>query len=307
MPTKRACLKALPGLMLLCLWSIAHPASFPLPPEGTDIVGRILVVKANAGDTLLDIARRHDLGYNEITEANPGIDPWLPGEGTKIALPMQFILPDAPRRGIVLDLAAMRLYYYPVPKTGQNPQVVTYPIGIGRIAWETPVGRTRIAAKIVDPAWHAPVSIREEHAKKGEFLPEVVAPGPNNPLGKYAMPLGIPGYLIHGTDRPYGIGRRVSHGCIHLYPEDIAQLFPEVPVGTPVRIVDQPYLVGRLEGDIYLEVHKPLAEDRPDSLTPLVRAILSKAPLSRIDWAAANRAADQARSVPVRISQAGRK
>ncbi len=290
------------GLLLLGARNIACSSSFPLPSPDTDVVGEVRTIWSKSGDTLLDIARRNDLGYNEITEANPGVDPWLPGKGTRIVLPTQFILPDAPRQGIVLDLAAMRLYYFPSPKPGEMPTVVTCPIGIGRIAWRTPVGTTRIVAKITNPAWHIPVAIRIEHAKDGNPLPDVVAPGPNNPLGKYAMPLGIPGYLIHGTNRPYGIGRRVSHGCIHLYPEDIASLFREAPTGTPVRIVDQPYLAGRLNGEIYLEAHKPLAEDRSDSLTPMVRVVLSKSPFSRINWDVASRVASERRSIPVRIS-----
>lgn len=299
-------LKLFFGLLLLCTECAGFAASFPLPPPGTDIVGRIRIVSAKAGDTLLDVARRHDLGYNEITEANPDVDPWLPGAGTRIVLPTQFILPDAPRHGIVLNLAAMRLYYYPVQKAGEKPEVFTYPVGIGRIMWETPLGTTRVIGKIVDPAWHIPASIRNEHAKEGQRLPEVVAPGPNNPLGKYAMPLGIPGYLIHGTDRPYGIGRRVSHGCIHLYPEDIVRLFRKVPVGTRVRIVDQPYLAGRLDGHLYLEAHKPLQEDNgAGSLTPMVRAILARAPSSRIDWEKATRVAEQGRSIPVQVSPDG--
>ena len=293
------------GLLLLCTGHTGFATSFPLPPRGTDIVGRIRIVSAKPEDTLLDIARRYDLGYNEITEANPDVDPWLPGAGTRIVLPTQFILPDAPRRGIVLNLAAMRLYYYPVPRVGETPRVITYPIGIGRIMWETPLVNTRIKDKIVNPAWHIPASIRAEHAKEGVILSEVVAPGPDNPLGKYAMPLGIAGYLIHGTDRPYGIGRRVSHGCIHLYPEDIERLFRKVPIGTRVRIVNQPYLAGWLDGHLYLEAHKPLQEDNwSGSLTPMVRAILAKAPSFPINWEKATRVAEQARSIPVRVSPA---
>ncbi len=282
-------------------------ATFSLPPPGADVVGRVQVVAVGPQDTLLDIARRYDLGYNEIVAANPGVDPWLPRAGTHIVLPTQFVLPDAPRRGIVLNLAAMRLYYYPVPRSGRPPVVVTYPIGIGRMNWASPIASTKVWRKEVNPVWHTPVSIRDEHAAEGEVLPEYVAPGPNNPLGQYALRLGIPGYLIHGTNQPYGIGRRVSHGCIHLYPEDIAALFGEVDVGTPVRFVDQPYLAGWLDGELYFEAHPPLEETREAfarDLTPAVAAIVNRTrgnPVP-VDWDRVLAIARLARSVPVRVS-----
>lgn len=297
------------GLILglgICRVGAASATTFNLPPAGTDIVGHVRTVISKSQDTLLDIARRHDLGYNEIIEANPGVDPWLPGNGSRVVLPTQFILPDAPRQGIVLNVAAMRLYYYPVPKAGEKPKVITYPVGIGRMRWETPLGVTRITIKIVDPSWHVPTSIRKEHAKDGDALPGMVAPGPDNPLGHYAMLLGIHGYLIHGTDKPYGVGRRVSHGCVRLYPEDIVRLFRQVPIGTPVHIVDQPYLAGWLHGELYLEAHRPLAEDRnawKGSLTPMVQAIMdrTKHAAPSIDWAKAMHVARQVRSLPITI------
>ncbi|HYQ71283.1 MAG TPA: L,D-transpeptidase family protein, partial [Gammaproteobacteria bacterium] len=225
---------------------------FLLPPAGTDIIGEIQITTAGEEDTLSDLARRYDLGYEEIVAANPGMDPWLPGAGTQVVLPTQFILPDAPRQGLVLNLAAMRLFYYPEPVAGEPPRVVTHPIGIGREGWETPLGVTRITRKIVQPAWTVPLSVRREHAEIGDPLPPVVPPGPDNPLGEYAMRLSLPSYLIHGTNQPYGVGIRVSHGCVRLYPEDIARLFPEVPEGTTVTIVNQPYLAGWKNGHLYL-------------------------------------------------------
>lgn len=304
---RKALLQMCIGLMLGC-WGpdAAMSATFNLPPPGTDIVGHVRTMISRSQDTLLDIARSHDLGYNEIIAANPKVDPWLPGNGTLIVLPTQFILPDVPRQGIVLNVAAMRLYYYPVPKTGEKPKVITYPVGIGRIKWETPIGVTKVRAKIANPSWIVPNSIREEHAKDGDKLPAVVAPGPDNPLGHYAMLLAMPGYLIHGTNKPYGVGRRVSHGCIRLYPEDIVRLFKHVPVGTPVRIIDQPYLAGWLNGDLYLQAYPPLAEDRKawaGSLTPMVQAIINKTrhAAPSIDWVKAMRIASQARSLPTAI------
>lgn len=304
----RACLRYL--LAALSLGLLAHrafAASFALPPPGSDIVGQVRVIIAHRRDTLLDIARRYDLGYKEIKEANPHVDAWLPGEGTRVTLPTQFILPDAPRRGIVLNLPAMRLYYYPVPKPGERAIVITHPIAIGRVNWSIHTGLTRITDKIANPVWYIPESIKQERALEGQSLPKFVPAGPNNPLGQYAMRLGIADYLIHGTNKPYGIGSRVSHGCIHLYPEDIATLFKQVPIGTQVNIVNQPFLAGWLEENLYVQAHQPMEEDIKawrGSLTPLVEAIVKRArpPHPTIDWETAINAAQQARSLPVRVS-----
>ncbi len=291
----------LPGL------SPASAATFPLPADA-DLVGGVQVVQARPQDTLLDVARRHDLGYDEIMQANPGVDPWLPGAGTRIVLPTQYVLPDAPRRGIVVNLAAMRLFYFPAPNPGEQPEVVTFPIGIGRMGWNTPLVATHIESKVVDPAWHVPPSIQMEHAKEGEVLPETVPAGPDNPLGDFALTLALPGYLIHGTNKPYGVGRRVSHGCIRLYPEDIADLFRQVGAGLPVRFVDQPYLAGWLDGKLYLQAHPPLADadgPSPASLTAMVETVMDRAhrvPGTAVDWDLALRTAREARSLPVPVS-----
>jgi len=238
----------------------AQAAVFPLPPPGSDLVGEVITVRARAEDTLLDIARRHDLGYNEIIAANPGVDPWLPEPGREIVVPARFVLPSAPREGIVINLAEMRLYYFPPPQRDGAGVVMTFPIGIGREGWGTPLGKTRIVEKKRDPAWVVPESIRRERAAQGDPLPPVVPPGPDNPLGRFALRLGMPGYLIHGTNKPFGVGRRISHGCIRMYPEDIEVLFEEVEPGTPVRIVDQPYKLGREGNALYLEAHEPIGD-----------------------------------------------
>jgi L,D-transpeptidase ErfK/SrfK len=280
--------------------------TFPLPPAGTHIVGQIRVAIARYEDTLLDIARSYDLGYKEITEANPGVDPWLPGAGTRVVLPTQFILPAAPRMGIVLNLSEMRLFYYPAPKPGKQPVVITHPIGIGRPGWDTPIGVSKVAAKLLNPVWRVPPSIRAEHARDGDLLPKVVLPGPDNPLGRFAMRLSIPSYLIHGTNKPYGIGMRVSHGCVHLYPEDIAHVFHQIPIGTPVRIVNQPYLAGWLNGTLYLKAHKPEKHRklRENRLTTMVSAVIKETESAgtAIDWDRATRIATQGRGIPVPIS-----
>ena len=211
----------------------------------TDIVGVVQKTLATKEDTLTDIARRFNVGYEEIVRANPGVDPWLPGENREIVIPSQFILPNAPREGIVINAAAMRLFYYPKVKKGEPQVVHTYPIGIGKVGWKTPEGTTKIARRQKDPTWRPTAAIIKEHREeRGEKLDPVVGPGPDNPLGRFAFYLGWPTYMIHGTNKPAGVGLRSSHGCIRLYPEDIAQLFEMAPVGTQVRVVNQPFLFG---------------------------------------------------------------
>jgi len=255
-------------------------ATFALPVPGVDVVGKVGAVTVAEGETLLDIARAHDLGYNEITAANPGVDPWLPAPGSTVTLPTRFVLPAAPRRGIIVNLAEMRLYYY--PEAGDDARtVMTFPIGIGQEGWTTPLGVTRIVGKIKDPSWTVPASIREERERLGDPLPAVVPPGPDNPLGTHALRLGMTSYLIHGTNKPYGIGRRTSHGCLRLYPEDIEILYRQVAVDTPVWIIDQPYKLGRDQGTLVLEAHAPVVEPGhppADHFTPLLAAIAVLSP-----------------------------
>ncbi|MGR8981072.1 MAG: L,D-transpeptidase family protein [Gammaproteobacteria bacterium] len=222
---------------------------------GQQMVGALAAVNTQENDTLSDIARHYGLGFNDVSIANNLVSPWTPEPGSRVLLPLQFIMPETPRNGIVLNLANMRMFFYPKNEPGK---LYTYPIGIGRQGWSTPMGLTRIAAKTPNPSWHVPASIKREHALKGDKLPNVIPPGPDNPLGFYAMRLAIPGYLIHGTNKPYGIGMQVSHGCVQLYPEDIEVLFKKTSVGTPVRIVHQPYLAAWENGMLYLEAHEPL-------------------------------------------------
>ena len=219
------------------------------------LIGGIAAVQSRENDTLPDIARHFGLGYNDITAANAGISPWIPAANSRVLLPLQFILPDAPRKGIVLNVANMRMFYY--PKKDRN-KVYTYPVGIGRDGWNTPMGMTSVAVKTPNPDWHVPPSIHREHAAKGHYLPSVVRSGPDNPLGFYAMRLAIGSYLIHGTNKPFGIGMQISHGCVQMYPEDIEVLFKKVSVGTPVRIVHDPYLTAWHEDMLYLEANEPL-------------------------------------------------
>ena len=233
---------------------------YELPPEGYDVVGAVATVLAREEDTLIDIARRNGLGYHDIVRANPDVNIWVPGEGAEVVLPTRFVLPPGPRRGIVLNLAEYRLYYYPEPAVGEPAYVMTYPISIGRMDWETPLGSTRVVSKVKDPSWYPPQSVRDEHAADGRPLPRVVPPGPDNPLGRYAMRLGLPGYLIHSTNRPAGVGMRVTHGCIRMFPEDIEYLFQSVGMNTPVRIINAPVKIGWFGDELVMEVH-PVLED----------------------------------------------
>ena len=235
---------------------------YELPPEGYDVVGAISTITARYEDTLVDIARRHGLGYYDIVRANPDVNPWLPGEGTEIVLPSQFVLPPGPRQGLILNLAEYRMYYFPEPQNGKPAYVYTYPMSIGRMDWETPLGRTKIIAMAKNPAWYVPQSVLDEHAADGDPLPRIVPPGPDNPLGSRALRLGLPGYLIHGTNRPAGVGMRVSHGCVRMFPEDIEFLFERIRVDTTVRIINAPVKIGWDGDTLVAEIH-PLLESAP--------------------------------------------
>jgi L,D-transpeptidase ErfK/SrfK len=303
------------GMLSKCywvlLWALLAPAlqaqTYPLPPEDVDLVGQVQVIPAAYEDTLLDIARRYQLGHDETLLANPGVDRWLPGEGTPITLPTRYILPAAERVGLVLNVPEMRLYFYSPAKAGEARVVRTYPVSVGRMDWETPLGSWRIISKQTDPAWRPPASIRAEAAARGETLPEVVPAGPNNPLGRHALRLSIPSYLIHGTDKPWGIGMRVTHGCLRMYPEDVAALYDDIPVGTPVRIVNQPVKTGWFMNTLYIEVHPPLEEDVEgrehlmETAMDAIRAAVVERPV-RLSGRLINEAVHEARGYPVAIS-----
>ncbi len=287
-----------------------HAETFPLPPPGVDVVGEIRLVYVAGNEDLLDIMRRHNLGYDEIIHANHGVSRWAPGDGTPVVLPTRYILPDAPREGIVLNIPEMRLYYYPPARAGEPRVVITHPVSVGRMDWKTPLGKTKVVRKDVDPPWYPPATIKKEHAAQGDFLPDVVPPGPDNPLGRYALRLAIDGYLIHGTstNKAYGIGMQVTHGCIRMYPEDIEQFFQKVPVGASVYFVNQPVKVGRLHGTLFLEAHSPLKEDELPNEATLEKALaVVKAKvgpdMAGVDPLAIQLAVEQGSGVPVTISR----
>ncbi len=274
---------------------------YPLPEQG-DVIGEVRTVTADEEDTLLDIGRRHNLGFDEIQRANPGVSLWYPGEGTEIVLPTQFVLPDAPREGIVINLSELRLYYYPA---NDPSRVETYPISVGRDGFSTPVGVTRTTVKVKDPAWAPPQSMREEAAARGEPAPAIVPPGPDNPLGRHAILLGLPSYLIHGTNQPDGVGMRVSRGCIRMFPEDIESLYERVPNGTRVNIVDQPFKAG-WDGDTLMVQAYPALEENEASFEPVINAleVLSRAfgdEEPPIDYAQLRQAVEQPSGQPVAV------
>ena len=254
--------KILLYLLTILASGLSQADIFTLPPADVDVIGQVETITANRDETLLDIARRYDLGQNEILLANPEVDRWLPEENSVVTLPNRFILPHVERSGLVLNLPEMRLYYYPKPQPGETPVVITHPVSVGRMDWETPLGKTTILSKQKDPEWRPPQSLKDEAIAKGnDPLPDIVEPGPDNPLGRYAMRLGIPGYLIHSTNKPYGVGMRVTHGCLRMYPEDIERLFDDIPVGTTVTLINQPIKLGWLAGSLFVELHPPLEED----------------------------------------------
>jgi L,D-transpeptidase ErfK/SrfK len=314
-PTVEAPVLPDPGAPRLAALDTRHVT---LGTSDQELIGENQVLFARYENTFSAIGREYDLGYEEMRRANPGVDQWLPGEGTPIYLPTLSILPDTPRKGIVINVPAMRLYYYTSEKSTADPAVVTttvttYPIGIGAEGWATPFGEAKVTQKARDPTWYVPASVRKEHAERGEKLPSIVPPGPDNPLGAFAMSLSLPGYLIHGTNKPDGVGMRVSHGCIRLYPEDIEALFKRVSRGTPVRIVNQPVLAGWREGQLFLEVHPPLAEEPHDLAAEadaaiaraLERAGVAAAGLT-IDSAAVQRVVAEQRGMPLPVLRSNR-
>ena len=240
-------------------------------PESGDIIGEHYTVTIdNPKDTLIDIARRHNIGYEEIRMANPDVSLWVPGEGTEVVIPTRYILPPAAREGVVINLSELRLYYYPA----DNPGIVeTYPVSVGREEFATPIGITRTTIKVKDPAWAPPASMRREAAARGEPAPSIVPPGPDNPLGRHAILLAMPSYLIHGTNRPEGVGMRVSRGCIRMYPEDIESLYDRLPSGTQVNLMDAPFKAGWGEdGTLFVQSYPQLEENVGD-FEPLLHAI----------------------------------
>jgi L,D-transpeptidase ErfK/SrfK len=273
--------------------AIASADVYRLPSPNDSVIGVPFYVKADSKHTLLDIGRHHGLGYDEMEQANPDVDMWVPRGGEDVMVPTQHVLPNGTRNGIVLNLAEKRMYYYRTPT-----EIETFSAGTGRDGWETPVGSYTIIEKIKDPTWTPPASIRKEHAEKGDILPAVVPAGPDNPLGMFALRLSNPSYLLHGTNKPWGVGMQVSHGCTRMYPEDIERLFGQVETGTPVTIVDQPYKVGWLGDKLYLEVNAHNDASKNRSVTEIIPASIANADGVIVDWDEVRRAQAENAGLP---------
>jgi L,D-transpeptidase ErfK/SrfK len=241
------------SIFFFSLFYTVHALNFERPSADVQIVGRLQWTQALAGDDFNTIGRRYGVGYHELMEANPGIESGNLEVGSVVVLPTCFVLPPASRKGVVINLAELRLFFY------TKDEVFTYPIGIGRANWDTPLGKSYILEKLKNPVWHVPKSIQEASKKDGIILPDKVLPGEDNPLGRYALRLHYHNYLIHGTNEVEGVGRRSTAGCIRMFPEDMQELFEKVSRGAPVSIIDEPYKVGWDEQrHLYLEAHLPL-------------------------------------------------
>jgi L,D-transpeptidase ErfK/SrfK len=279
-----------------------HALTFSLPHQG-NMIGKIQITTVKQDQSLGEIGRIYDIGLYEMIEANPGLDPWVPPKGAEVIIPTEFILPPGPQQGMVLNLAEMRMYYYHPTES----KVTTHPIAVGRRGWSTPLGQTTIVGKKKDPSWYPPISIRREHESKGDMsLPTIVPAGPDNPLGQYAFYSGFPAVLIHGTNRPAGVGARTTHGCIRLFPEDIESLFPKVPIGTVLRVIHVPFKAGwSADGHLYLEAHEPLSDPQhkaSSSLSQLIHTIQEVIQTHHlVNWSTAKKAAQTPYGYPIRI------
>lgn len=280
----------------------SEPASAMTYKIEGDIVGTIEYYEVKDEDNLYEIARRYDLGIVELLAANPGVDPWEPEEGTVVTIPSMHLLP-ATREDIVLNLSELRLFYFP-----GDGKVYTFPVGIGRDGWQTPIGETTITLKRRNPIWIPPQSIKEENPD----LPDIVPAGPHNPLGDYALNLSWTGYRIHGTNKPYGVGKRSSHGCIRLYPEDIKLLFSKVKLGTKVTIIDTDFTLAWHNDVLYLKVTNKQSQvdiiansQIPDmeEILGIEDSIRQQAGSITIDWGKVNKAVKERKGIPVPISQ----
>ncbi len=297
-------LQCITAATTLLFASTTFATTFALPTNGNSMIGEVTYDTARSGDMLADIGYRHDIGIDEMRRANPGLSATaIVPTGRKIVIPGQFILPPVAREGIVINVAELRLYYY-LP--GQN-SVFTAPIGIGREGgWQTPIGTTRITTKTENPHWVPTNNVRAEAARNGTPIPNSFPSGPNNPLGYYKMRLAWPNYLMHGTNRPAGVGSRVSAGCIRLFPSDIKHLFSMVAINTPVTVINQPFKAGWQNGQLYFEAHRPLIEDRPlyaqdmASVVNIVHQQTAKQNAA-VQWSLVKNTAERPNGIPIVI------
>jgi L,D-transpeptidase ErfK/SrfK len=293
------------AVMGCLLGTRSEAAVFTLPPDGGSLIGQDQQIQAQFSDTLLGIARKYSVGYWEIQEANPKVDMWLPGKGTSITIPGRFIVPPVEHKGIVINLPQHRLFYFPPQRRHEQPIVITYPVSPGEGGFATPVGVTRIIRKVPHPVWIPTKHILAAHAAAGDPIPKIWPAGPDNPMGEWALEttLSHGEIYIHGTNNPMAIGMAVTHGCVRLYPEDIAALFPVVRVGTPVNVVNQPVLASLQDGQLYLEVHPPTDSDHkpvpPDyqKISQIIDAAIGNNQVA-VDWAKVREVATVSNGIP---------
>jgi L,D-transpeptidase ErfK/SrfK len=269
------------------------------------VIGEPRTYRIREGDTLIDVARFHDLGYDEIVEANPGVDPWVPPVGKEIVLPTAWVLPCCTYEGLVLNIPEMRLFYY--QPTPGGLVVRTYPVGLGRTDRHTPRGKFRVTTKTVNPRWNIPESIREEHIReRGDDRASIAGGAPDNPLGKYRIGLSIPKYSIHGTDIPWGTGMLVSHGCTRLYPEDIERLFPLVAVNTPVEFVYQTVKVGTKHDVVYVEAHRDIYKVGGSPVGDALAELRRRGFAPNVDRKSVKTAVEASHGMPFRVGDSRR-
>ena len=293
------------GVLGSLLATSSRAAVFTLPPDDSSLVGQDQQIQSQASDTLLDLARKYSVGYWEIQEANPKVDMWLPGQGTSITIPGTFIVPPVDHKGIVINLPQHRLFYFPKRGRHDQPIVITYPVSPGEGDFPTPVGVTRIVRKVPHPIWIPTAHILKAHELAGDPIPRVWKAGPDNPMGEWALEttLSHGEIYIHGTNNPMAIGMSVTHGCVRLYPEDIAALYPVVRVGTPVTIVNEPVLASLQDGQLYLEVHPPTSSNHVpvppnyDQISQIIDTAIGNNVVA-IDWDKVRQVATQANGIP---------
>ncbi|MFU8815858.1 MAG: L,D-transpeptidase family protein [Pseudomonadales bacterium] len=275
----------------------ARAAAYSIPGADTQVVGAVIPVRSRYEDTLASLAEDHGLGWRELVAANPEVDAWLPGEGTVVNLPTKYILPSGPREGVVINVSEFRLYYF----SADGKMVVTYPVGLGRLDFPTPLVNTQIRAAVANPSWSPGPTARREHAERGNPLPAVVPPGPDNPMGSMAIMLGIPSYFIHGTNQPFAVGQTASLGCIRMYNNHVEALAEIARNGSPVRIVNEPYKVGWRDGELYLEVHTDIYDmAKPGELERRIKEAVN-GEAATIDWALVQSLAEKPTGIPTRI------
>src|SRR6185312_360252 len=293
------------GAMGCLLATRSHAAVFTLPPNGGSLIGQDQQIQTQSADTLLDLARKYSVGYWEIQEANPRVDMWLPGQGTGLTIPGRFIVPPVDHKGIVINLPQHRLFYFPKPRRHDQPIVITYPVSPGEGDWPTPVGVTRIIRKVPHPVWIPTAHILKAHRDAGDPIPKIWPAGPDNPMGEWALEttLSHGEIYIHGTNNPMAIGMSVTHGCVRLYPEDIAALYPVVRVGTAVTVVNEPVLASLQDGELYLEVHPPTNSNHVaaapdlDKISQIIDTAIAQNVVA-IDWDKVRQVAAQANGIP---------